>query len=198
MMNTTAKLKRLSRHLLATTCLTLAGVGAAYATTFTESSQAPGAPSGDFGNTFATATNLAGIAALTPATGDTVSGSLPFNDHDYFTFTGEPAGQLFTLTEVANHAAGTMEVLGSDASNVIVSTFGLTTSAIATQAIVPSDGILNVVVNYGPCSECTISYGVGIQAPTAPEPSTFGEIGVGLGLAGAVALRRRRQLVQKA
>ena len=193
-MNKTARLKRLSKHLLATTCLTLAGVGAAHATTINETS----APGSDFGNTFALATNLSSIAALTPATGDTVNGTLPFNDHDYFTFTGEPAGKLFSITEIASRASqGTMEVLNS-AQGVVVNTVGLTTTQTAYEAVVPNDGILTVVVNYGACSECTIGYSIGLTAPVAPEPGTLAEVGLGLGLAGAVALRRRRQSAQKA
>jgi hypothetical protein len=189
-MNRTARLKRLSRHLLATTCLTLAGVGAANATTINETS----APGGNFGTSFATSTDLSSIATLTPATGDTVDGSVHVGDPaDYFTFTGESAGSLFMLTESAGRAAGSLEVLNSS-QGVVLTTFGLTTSQEAYSALVPNDGILTVVVNYGVCGECTIDYSVGVQSPVAPEPSTFAEIGAGLGLAGAVALRRRRQI----
>ena len=188
-MNKTARLKRLSKQLLATTCLSLAGVGAAHATTINETS----APGASFGHTFATSTNLSSIAALTPATGDTVLGTLPCcTPSDFFTFTGESAGNLFTVTEVASRNAGTMEVLNSS-DVAIVNTVGLTTTQGVFQAVVPNDGILTVVVNYAACGECTIGYAVGVQSPTAPEPSTFAEIGLGLGLAGAVALRRRRQ-----
>jgi hypothetical protein len=196
MMNKTARLKRLSRHLLATTCLTLAGVGAAHATTINEMTQGPGAPTGDFSNSAASPTVLSSLpgVTLTPATGDTVDGIVrPGDLVDAFSFTGEPAGNLFLLTESSSRAAGTMEVLNSS-EGVILTTFGLTTSQVAYSAVVPNDGILNVVVNYGICGECGIDYTIGVQAPVAPEPGTFAEIGLGLGLAGAVALRRRRQI----
>jgi hypothetical protein len=199
-MNKTARLKRLSRHLLATTCLTLGGVGAAHATTINETS----APGGSFGHTFAAATNLSSIAALTPGTGDTVSGTLPCcTPSDYFTFTGEAAGQLFTVTETGSRngsptqVAGSMEVLNSS-DVAIVNTMSLTNAQQAFQAVVPNDGILTVVVNYQSCGECTIDYTIGVQSPTAPEPSTFAEVGLGLGLAGAVALQRRRRLLRNA
>jgi len=191
-MNKTARLKRLSRHLLATTCLTLAGVGAAHATTITESS----APGATFGHTFVTATNLSSIAALTPSTGDTVFGTIPFNDVDYFTFSGEAAGQHFSITEQATQSFGTLQVLDSS-QGVLVNTVGLTTTQNVYDAVVPNNGIITVVVSFSNSNENTITYAVGVQSPIAPEPGTFDEIGLGLGLAAAMTLKRRRQ-TQKA
>ena len=188
-MNKTARLKRLSRHLLATTCLTLAGVGAAHATTISETS----APSSDFGNTFGTATNLSTIAALTPATGDTVTGTLTFNDVDWFTFTGEPAGKLFSISVLANRNFGTV-IVENSSGTALVNTVNLTTTQNVYEAVVPNDGMLDVGLTFSNSNENPIGYIVNVTSPVAPEPSTFAEIGLGLGLAGVVTLRRRRQI----
>lgn len=194
-MNKTARLKRLSRHLLATTCLTLAGVGVTHATTINESS----APGGDFSNTFTTLnppTPLSSIATLTPATGDTVVGTLPFNDIDWFSFSGESAGALFSFSEIATLNFGTA-IVENSSGTVLVNTVGLTTTQHVYDAVVPNDGILEVGLSFSNSNESTITYAVNVTFPVAPEPGTFAEIGIGLGLAGAVALRRRRQ-TQKA
>jgi hypothetical protein len=188
-MNKTARLKRLSRHLLATTCLTLAGVGEAHATTISETS----APSSDFGNTFGTATNLSTIAALTPATGDTVTGTLTFNDVDWFTFTGEPAGKLFSISVLANRNFGTL-IVENSSGTALVNTVNLTTTQNVYEAVVPNDGMLDVGLTFSNSNENPIGYIVNVTSPVAPEPSTFAEIGLGLGLAGVIALRRRRQI----
>ncbi len=185
-MQKSARLKKIARHLLATTCLTVAAVGVAGASTFTEGS--------DFSNTFAGANAL-------PIGTDVVNGSLfgslaPDND-DYFRFSGLLAGSSFSLNASTPDSGwlGNLLVFSSSQSQ-IGTTQALHNSAPANASgIVPLDGILVVDVAF---SEGTgpDAYTVSLTAPLdqtaqTPEPSTLA--GVGLGLAGALALRRRQK-----
>lgn len=194
-MNQTAKLKRLSRRLLATTCLTLAGVGAAHAVTINESS----APGSDFGNTLATATNLSAIAPLAVPGTNTANGALATSgDTDFFTFTAEP-GTAFTysITDTSN-GQGRATVLNSSNGNIgstaPLTTFAFTGSPISGSGIVPTDGKIIVDIITG--CECGFSYSASVSAPSAPEPGTLADLGLGLGLAGAIALGRRRRAIK--
>lgn len=194
-MNKTATLKRLSRHLLATTCLTFTGVGAAHATTINESS----APGSDFGNTLPTATSLPGIAPLAvPGTNNALGALANGGDADFFTFTGEP-GTAFTynIADTTN-GQGRATVVNSGGSNIgstaPLTTFAFTGSPVSGSGIVPTDGKIIVDIITG--CECGFSYNATVSAPNAPEPGTLVDLGLGLGLAGAIALGRRRRAIK--
>lgn len=199
-MNKTARLKRLSRHLLATTCLTLASVAAAHATTINESSVA----GGDFSNTFAGANDLGalGTSLGTPLTipgSNTAVGTISSgSDADFFAFTGEPAGAGFTYNIVdTSNGQGRASVLNSSATNIgstpTLSIFSFNNSVpVSGGGIVPADGKVLIEILTG--CECGFSYTATVTAPVAPEPGTLADVGVGLALAGAVALDRRRRM----
>ncbi len=193
-MNKTA---RLSRHLLATTYLALAVVGAAHATTIAES-QAPG---GDYGNTFATATQLSSIAALTIPGSNTATGTVISSGAqviDWFYFNGEPIGDYLSwdITDLSSNTVLEAFVLNSQGKNV---TNGGTATAIVFSpssaaignAFVPANGAVFVGIEFDTCSDCThVNYSATVVA-VAPEPGTMGDVGLALGLAGVVALWRR-------
>jgi hypothetical protein len=194
-MNKTARLKRLSRHLLATTCLTLAGVGAAHATTINETS----APGTDFGSTFGTATNLSSIAALAvPGTNNALGALSGGGDLDYFTFTGEPGTAFsYNITDTSN-GQGRATILNSLAANIgstaSLTTFAFNGSPLTGTGLVPTDG--KIIVDIVTGCECGFSYNATVSAPNAPEPGTLADVGLGLGLAGAIALGRRRRAIK--
>lgn len=185
-MQKSARLKKIARQLLATTCLTVAAVGVAGATTFTEST--------DFSNTFAGANAL---PLGTDNVNGTVSGYPTPDFDDYFRFSGLLAGSSFSLSASTPDANwfGTLLVFSSSHSQ-IGSTQNVQSTAVANASgIVPLDGILvvDVVMNEGSGQN---GYVVNLTAPLdltaqTPEPSTLA--GVGLGLAGALALRRRQK-----
>jgi hypothetical protein len=193
-MNKTA---RLSRHLLATAYLALAVVGAAHATTISES-QAPG---GDFGNTFTAATQLSSIAALTIPGSNTVTGAVtPTGAQvlDWFYFNGEPIGDYLSW-DISDLSSGTVleaYVVNSQGKNVTngagatAIVFSPASDAIG-NAFVPANGAVFVGIEFDTCSGCThVNYSATVVA-VAPEPGTMGDVGLALGLAGVVALRRR-------
>ncbi|MGH9723199.1 MAG: PEP-CTERM sorting domain-containing protein [Bryobacteraceae bacterium] len=164
--------KKLARELLTTTCLTAVAAGVAQATPFNESTVV------DFNNTFGTANDL-------PLGTDNVVGGLQtISDNDFFRFLGLAAGGAYTLT-------GSYEL---NASYSVLDSGGGVLNGPATNppifnGIVPGDGILVVGVNQ---QEQTAFYDLNLAAQSAevPEPSTTA--GVGLALAGALALRRKR------
>jgi hypothetical protein len=175
-MQKTARLKKLARHLLASTCLTVAAAGTAYGSTFNESS--------DFSNAF-------GTADILPVGTDTVIGHIGFGDaDDYFEFTGLLGGATFFLgaSTDGNSFNPFVTVLSNSPSTItgpLTFSFGSPTNG---SGVIPADGIL--VFHVGNPGEGG-TYTVTLDAPLAgvPEPGTL--TGVGLGLAGALALRRR-------
>jgi hypothetical protein len=165
------------RHLLAATCLTAASVGAAGATTITEST--------DFSDTFATATAL-------PAGTDIVNGQVinPQTDlFDYFKFSGLTPLTLFNVHfftpnaglvvggEVLDSSANSFGSIGFDPENDVAGT-------------VPSDGILvvRIFAQEGGPYTATLTTGSAV-----PEPSTAPLAGAGMLVAGALDWWRRRQ-----
>jgi hypothetical protein len=166
-------LKKFARHLLTTTCLTAAAAGAAHAGTINETSVS----GGDFSNTFG------GANALPAGTTEVLGQLNPFSDTDFFMFSGLLGGGAYTLTGVYTGFAnyGILDSLG----NTLNSPTGNPASLGGTT---PGNGILVVeVLN----SEGTPTYDLTLNAAQAgaPEPSTLSA--VGLGLAGAFALRRK-------
>jgi hypothetical protein len=203
-MNKTARLKKLSRQLLATTCLTAAMAGAAYGTTITESPEP-----GGFGTELSTATVLPG---LTIPGSNTVNGEVSCGDpcvrDAYFEFqfgTGL-AGDVFSYALSANGTTGAkggqflvMDDLGNNIGNNTPFNFtapaGSLTSITSGDAAVPTDGDVIFAVLQG-SEGGGIQFSVNVTAPVAPEPGTSTEIG--LGLAGAAVALRRRFKTRKA
>ena len=178
-MQKTSRLRKFARHLLATTCLTVAAAGIGQATTLTEST--------DFGNTFGAATPA---PVGTDVVDGEISGSGDFSD--FFTFTGLSGSSAFsfTITTPTSNFFANATVFDSF-SNVLAGPAFFNSSAGGTgNGFVPGDGILVVGVNGG---EGTGTYTFSLTAPQAvPEPSTV--VGLGLGLAGGLALKRRRKV----
>ena len=178
-MQKNARLKKIARHLLATTCLTAAVAGMASATTFTETS--------DFSNVFAGANVL-------PIGTDVVHAAVGFvngvsDPADYFQLKGLFAGSAFSLqTMTSDVLAGYMSIYSSSQSPIGSSKSFFTNQNASVSGIVPADGILVVGITE---TEGGGAYTVNLLN-TAPEPSTL--VGAGLGLASVVALRRRRKV----
>jgi hypothetical protein len=173
-MNRTLGLTKLSRTLLATTCLTIfAGVAGA-TNSFPESS----APGGDFPGSFATAYSL-------PVGTNEITGSL-FNtgDQDWVIFSGLLGGASYSF---AGTAVG-LSVNVRDSSNLSLQSFGITGSS--ETGVIPGDGeliaeVFNSTDNAG-------AYTLDLTAPlAAPDLGTVWSLGTGL--AGALALRRRKR-----
>jgi len=125
--------------------------------------------------------------------------------HAYFTFdlgAGE-AGTTFSyslgITNTGNQA-GNSEIMNDSGTNIgsttefaFGSSIGPSSSVTSGTGIVPTDGNIVAAILQGN-EGGTISYTVTVTDnsagdPATPEPGTFAELG--LGLAGAVALRRR-------
>lgn len=202
-MNKTARLKRLSRHLLATTCLTAAAAGAANATTITESPEP-----GGFSTSFASATVIEGLA-LGPNVSNTVIGeTVNVTDKDaYFIFPNGVAGTSFTYSvSVEDNVTGTFQLTDSLTTNLgnttpfsIPNENNLTsfTEVTSGTGTVPGNGEIVAAVLQGTGSEVSrIYFEVTVVETTAPEPGTSTEIG--LGLAGAAVALRRRLRTRKA
>ena len=167
-------LKKYARHLLATTCLTVAAT-TAQATTFSEGVN-------DFGNTFAARTGLPG------GTTQVFGGVNPGNDFDdFFFFSGLPLGGAFTFTGLYEGAVN-VSVL-TNGNSVINGNSNLSNPPTMT-GTVPGDGIL-VIGAHG--FEGTAFYDLRLDVvggtSQIPEPATAGL--AGLALASAVALRRK-------
>jgi hypothetical protein len=180
---------RLTRSLMASTCLTMVSATGAMATTFNESS----APGGVFPNT--------GPGFALPVGTTIVNGSLfGENVYNFFEFTGLPAGELavFGSTSPGGQFGDTFSVFTSGLSL-------LTEGALPTAlgfldgGVVPPDG--DLVIGVGSHTETASNYTIEIEVvpthtespglPGVPEPS--GLLGTGLAVAaGALAWRRRR------
>src|SRR5580698_2346062 len=179
-MKRTTQLKRLARHLLATTCLT---AGTAMATTVSEPP--------NFGTTFATATAL-------PVGTTVVEGGVSMNNdlNDYFKFEGLVPGTGFDFTATTNSGL-TLNLLNSADAALPSSSdpYTFTTSLPASVGVTaPSDGIIVFDV-VSPGGEGLRAYTVTVTTATfVPEPGTLGAMGLGLA-AGAALTRRRKKKV---
>jgi len=172
-------LKKFVRALLAATCLTVAGSGAAHAGTFLESSLG----GGDFPNT-SPGTSL-------PVGTTTVDGTISsYSDVDFFEFMNLAAGQSFTLT--ASASAGYMLIEAFDSGNTQIGSPQYFYSGVngVISGTIPGDGMLIAeILN----SEGGGAYSVSLDAPLSgvPEPATAGLTVLGLA-AAALAARRRK------
>jgi hypothetical protein len=178
-MKKTFGLRKLTRHLLATSCLTVAA-GSAHATTV----------NGPFGGSFGTATAL-------PVGTTEITDSIPFNVgavSEWVVFSGLQSGASFSFSgieTVSGRPPGSVSV--RDSLNTDLLDFALPASG--QPGTVPTDGKLFVDVQFQSCGDCgTTDFTLDLTAPLAsstPEPGTIATAGVAL--AGAVALRRKRK-----
>ena len=179
---------KFARTLLATTCLTVAG-GAAQAGTIIYTEGTAPAPA-DFSNTFPAATVL--TAAAIPGT-TTVNGNISGGDpFDFFELTGLGAGTFTVTASTSGSGMGSVSVL-TDANVVVGGPTGISNGVSASfgSFSIPSDG--NIVVELQDLGERSTPYTVTVNtlSSSTPEPSTIAT--VGLGLAGALALSRKRR-----
>jgi hypothetical protein len=180
-MKRNTQLKRLARHLLATTCLT---AGTAMATTVSEPP--------NFGTTFATATPLP-VGTTIVEGGVTMTGG---DLNDYFKFEGLLPGTGFDFTATTNSGLE-LNLLDSADTGLPGSEnpYTFTTSLPASVDVTaPSDGIIVFDV-VSPGVEGLRSYTIAVSTATfVPEPGTLGAMGLGLA-AGAALTRRRKKKV---
>jgi hypothetical protein len=180
---------KFGRTLLATTCLTVASGGAALAGTITYTEGLGGLPA-DFPNTFP-GTPLA--AATLPGT-TTVNGFVNGEDSlDYFELTGLGTGTFtLTATEISEFGEAAV-VVETDAASVLAGPldFDQGENATVSSMAIPVDGNLVIEIENQFESSGNYSVTVNTTGSTVPEPSTL--IPVGLGLAGALTLSRKRR-----
>jgi hypothetical protein len=185
---------KFARTLLATTCLTAASGGAALAGTisYTEgSAPAPGTFSTNFSGALTTSLPAATIPGIT-----NVSGSVNGEDSlAFFELTGLGTGTFtLTATEFSEFGEAAVTVL-TDGDAVLEGPTDFDEGEMASfgSMSIPSDGNLVIEVEQlmeSP-SNFTVSVDTTASTATVPEPSTIAT--VGLGLAGALTLRRRRR-----
>ncbi len=171
-----AFLKKFSRTLLATTCLTVAGAAASQAAVLTEST--------DLSNSVSSPTIL--DPSINTVIGNFSDGSpanFNFDPADYFQFTGLTPGSSFTLNWTPN---GYVTLRAYDPANTSTPLIDYTSPNASTfNGTVPNSGALTVgAIN---------SEGMGFQVSLSgvPEPGTLSV--TGLALAGALALRRKKK-----
>jgi len=180
---------KFARALLATTCLTVAsGVAVAGTITYTEGdSPAPSLFSNTFGGASASALAAAAVSGTTIVNGE-VSGSRQFN---YIELTGLGTG-TFTV-DVVDTEGGNADasIFNSGDTNLGgPSAFNTSVHADFSSQAIPVDG--DLVIELQTVNESGNFYTVTVDTTAAtPEPGTI--VTAGLGLAGAVALARRRR-----
>jgi MYXO-CTERM domain-containing protein len=182
---------KFARALLATTCLTVAS-GAAVAGTITYSEGTSPAPS-DFSNTFAGASASALSAAAISGT-TTITGEVTNSDRfDYIELTGLGTG-TFTVDVADTEGGGSINASifnSGDTSLGGPTPFSTSVHADFASQAIPLDG--DLVIDINNLGEIGNFYTVTVNttASAAPEPGTL--LTAGLGLAGALALTRRRR-----
>ncbi|SRR5579885_584098 len=179
------RVKKFAQRLLVSTCLTVGASVAAQAGIITEST--------DFGNTFATATDLG--PGATGVSGQVFNSTPSSNDFfDFVRFSGLTPGSVLHFTTTATNPGATFfEFLSS--ANTFITSVSPGNSVDVTVPTSPNDGIVVFEVSYEGGGETSSNYTASFTTTAAgvPEPGTIG--GVGLGLAGAAlaALRRKKQ-----
>ncbi len=181
---------KFARALLATTCLTVAS-GAAVAGTITYTENNSPAPS-DFSNTFAGA-SVQSLTAATASGTTIVNGAVNNGDHlDYIELTGLGTG-TFTVdvVDTEGFSGATASIFNSGDINLGgPSPFTSSVHADFASQAIPLDG--DLVIEVQTLGESANSYTVTVNTTAgAPEPGTLATLG--LGLAGAVGLARRRR-----
>ncbi len=199
-MNKTARLKRLRRRLLGTLWVSLAFSSAAHATTITENPEP-----GGFGTTLSMATVLPGLAdGSNTVIGETnykaIGTSYP---EAYVEFSDLLPGSIFSYTlSVLNTVTGTFEVLDSSGNEIgsttspsgfSISSLNSTQTTVTTgTATVPTDGNVIAAILQTDTDRKTITFNlaVNLTLTTVPEPGTFTEFGLGLGVAAFLLQRK--------
>ena len=178
---------RFARTLLATTCLTVASGVAALAGTITYTEGVNPVSPTDFPNT-SPGTSL--VAAANPGT-TIVNGGVPgFSDIDWFELTGLGSG-TFTLGATMSTGGAAIHVFDDTLNPLENASFTSVSGASFGALAIPGDG--NLLVELAGANEGTNPYAVTVVTTGAsvPEPATVAC--VGLGLAGALVLRRKRR-----
>jgi hypothetical protein len=163
-------MKKLTKALMGTTCLTVAAAAPALAGTINESL--------DFANTYGSATPL-------PDGTDVVNGTLDWDNDpiDVFSFENLPSGDYTFTYSSDNATAATLYVFGNPLTTIQSNgTFSFNMGE--------SGSALIFLNSQGEFATYTASLTSGNNASGVPEPSTF--LLGGAGLAGALAWRRRR------
>jgi hypothetical protein len=182
------RLKKLARHLLATTCLTAGAAAIADAQVVTEGT-AP-APA-DFGNTF-------GAAYLLPLGTTQVNGSTHDNvdPADFITFQGLQGGTGFSFTATSTSPIGSdLNIFNSSDVKLSGPFFFSSSEGTSGNGTVPTDGLLTFDVFSS--SEAVQSYSINLtatQAAGTPEPGTLGAMGLGLAAGAALMMRRKKKV----
>jgi hypothetical protein len=185
---------KFARTLLATTCLTVASAGAALANACTYNE-------GNAVETFPPIVSLS-AAATSPGTTTTCGNIAMDGGTSEFELTGLGSG-TYTVSAITTGAQGFLgEFLyiatDSGFSNLVVNDefFSGTGPLSVPVATIPADGDLYFKVQHG--NESADSFSVAVTTTAAPggvpEPSTLAM--AGLGLAGALALGRKRRKQQ--
>jgi hypothetical protein len=179
------RLKKLARHLLATTCLTAGVAAMADAQTVTEgTSPAPA----DFGNTFGTAYLLPnGTTQVNGTTHDNVDPA------DFITFQGLQGGTGFSFTATStSNIASNLSIFNSSDVKLLGPTSFSSVEGTSGHGTVPTDGTLTFDVFSN--SEATQTYSINLTATQAPEPGTLAAMGLGLAAGAGLILRRKKKI----
>lgn len=203
-MNKTARLKKLSRHLLATTCLTFAAVGAARGATIVETPEP-----GGFGDSLSTATVIQGFTQGPGWTniilGETAE-SISVDQSAYFILDMLPGSSFIYSFSVENSGTGSFQLTDTLGTNIGsttpisfpvegLSNYVTVTSGTGTAPAANGELVAAVLEDAGNESN-RIYFNVTVTGDFVPEPGTATEIG--LGLAGAAVVLRRRFNTRKA
>jgi hypothetical protein len=179
------RLKKLARHLLATTCLTAGVAAIADAQVVTEGvSPAPA----DFGNTFATAYLLPN--GTTQVNGTVQQGA---DTADFFTFQGLQGGTGFSFSASGNSPiALSLDIFNSSDTQIGSTHIFTSVEGASGTGTVPVNGELIFDVFSG--SEAREAYTINLTATQSPEPGTLGAMGLGLAAGAALVMRRKKKV----
>jgi hypothetical protein len=183
------RLRKLAKHLLATTCLTAGVAGMVGAQTVNESA--------DFGSTFANASSLPAGTRTVNGGLDTIFGADSFDSADFVKFSGLLGGSTFSFTgTIPVPAAIDIDVFSS--SQAAITSVGFSGLGAAGSNVVPLDGILVFDIRTANSEVRTAdTYSLSLTATDAPspapEPATIAGMGLGLAVVAGFARRRRKK-----